>query len=91
LASVTRVARSESLRAAATEAFFAPSSASAAAATRRSPIADRRTSFLDRPITLYDGLAGHLARRGFDVMNMLMTRHSPRSTPSLPPDVVDWG
>jgi hypothetical protein len=87
LASVTRVARSESLRAAATEAFFAPSSASAA----RPRLAARRTSFLDRPITLYDGLAGHLARRGFDVMNMLMTRHSPRSTPSLPPDVVDWG
>jgi hypothetical protein len=50
-------------------------------AARRSPLAARRTSFLDRPITLYDGLAGHLARRGFDVMNMLMTRHSPRSTP----------
>lgn len=57
----------------------------------RPRLAARRTSFLDGPITLYDGLAGHLARRGFDVMNMLMTRHSPRSTPSLPPDVVDWG
>jgi hypothetical protein len=73
------VAKTESLRAAVTEACFAPSSASAAAATRRSPLAG--TSFLDTPITLYDGLAGHLTRRGVDVMNMLMTRNSPRSTP----------
>ena len=41
-----------------------------------------RPGFLDRPTTLYDGLAGNHARRGLDVMNMLMTRNSPRSARS---------
>ena len=48
LASVTRVARSESLRAVATEAFFAPFIR--LGRSRDSPLAG--TSFLDRLITL---------------------------------------
>ena len=45
-------------------------------------------SFLDGPITLYDGFAGRGAgSSGFDVMNMLTPRDSPAFSPlQRPPD-----